>query len=265
MKRPKGVMKPEVHRSIMDKVKTWGAPIALITHAGLGEPLLDSGLEQKIVREKKAFPTARVFVYTNGSLLNENRARALIESGLDVLSVSINGFRKETYESVMKLSREKTYQNVETFLSLNRSLDNPVEVNISLIKTDFCSSTELQEFTGYWSGKVNCVVTPPWISWGNHFTHTIKGRQFPCAYIFSVLMIDWDGTVKRCCEDYDTRYPLGNILQTSPAESFNSPSMQQQRAEQLKGIFEHPEICMSCVETFDVAKDFWKNSTPVPV
>jgi len=79
MSRPHGVMNADTHKTIIDKVYAWGAPITLITHAGLGEPLLDSNLENKIIYEKYRFPSAQVVVYTNGSLLTEIRTNSLLK------------------------------------------------------------------------------------------------------------------------------------------------------------------------------------------
>lgn len=68
MERAKGVMKPRVHDMILGKILDWGAPINLITHAGLGEPLLDRRLHERIAVEKAMFPAAKVVVYSNGAL-----------------------------------------------------------------------------------------------------------------------------------------------------------------------------------------------------
>lgn len=260
MKREKAVMRPEVHQTILRKISEWGAPISLITHAGLGEPLLDRMLEERIQQEKKVFPDAQVIVYTNGSLLDEERALKLIDSGVDIVSFSINGFRKETYEAVMKLPRDNTYKNVERFCEIKQKLGSKVGMCVSLIKTDLCSQQELEEYKQFWETKKIQVITPPWISWGNHFEHSIRKHQLPCFYIWKTMMIDQDGTVKMCCEDYDSQYPLGNIMTQSPSEIFNSARMQQQRIDQLNGNFSRPEICKNCTETFEPARDFWMSS-----
>ena len=65
MTRKKGIMSNDVHRMIVDKIAAWGAPISLITHAGLGEPLLDPDLSRKIAYEKEVFKEAQVAVFTN--------------------------------------------------------------------------------------------------------------------------------------------------------------------------------------------------------
>lgn len=260
MKREKGVMSDETHQIILKKLSDWEAPISVITHAGLGEPLLDKDLEEKIKNEKKVFPNAQIIVYTNGGLLSKERSTTLIESGVDVVSFSINAFRKETYEAIMNIHRDVTYRNVEQFLAIKQKMGAKVNIHVSLVKTDICLPDEIEEFKRYWSAKQIQVVTPPWISWGNHLKHTIVKDPLPCFYIWKVMMIDYDGTVKMCCEDFDTRYPMGNLMKQTPDEIFNAPRMLLQRKNQLNGNFLWPEICKNCIETYESAKDFWQSN-----
>lgn len=260
MKREKGVMSDETHQIILKKLSDWAAPISVITHAGVGEPLLDKDLEEKIKNEKKVFSNAQIIVYTNGGLLSKERSITLIESGVDVVSFSINAFRKETYESIMNIPRDITYKNVEQFLEIKQKSSAKVNIHVSLVKTDICSLDEVDEFKRYWSAKQIQVVTPPWISWGNHLKHSIVKEQLPCFYIWKVMMIDYDGAVKMCCEDFDSRYPMGNLMKQTPDEIFNAPRMLQQRENQLNGNFLWPEICKNCIETYESAKDFWQSN-----
>lgn len=260
LKRQKGIMSREVHCLIVDKVAKCGAPISSITHAGLGEPLVDNALEEKIRYEKEVFKGATVTIFTNASLLDEKRVRSLISAGLDVISISVQGFRKETYETVMGLSYEQTQRNISSLLKLNKDAGSPIRVQVSLVPTEFHSKEEIEEFLQYWTGRVDAIVIPPWISWGGFFRQTSKKTQWPCRYIWEVLQVDWDGTVKMCCEDYDTRFPIGNLKTQSPTEIFNSPRMQRQRRHQVYGDFRWPEICQNCVEAQDVARDFWKSA-----
>ena len=178
---------------------------------------------------------------------------------MDVVSVSINGFRKETYEAVMKLPRDNTYRNVERFLEIKQKTSANIRLQVSLIKTDLCAIEEVEEFKQYWRAKQVQVIIPPWISWGGLLEHSMRKEQIPCFYIWKVMMIDHDGTVKLCCEDYDTCYPLGNLMTQSPNEIFNSLRMQQQRGNQLDGNFSRPEICKNCIETFESAREFWES------
>ncbi len=264
--RVKGVLRADKHALIIDKIKAWGAPINMITHAGLGDPLLDKRLEDKLVYEKTVFPNAQVIVYTNGGLLDEARARRLLASPVDVVSFSVNGFRKETYENVMKISRDTTFANIERFDALRREQPRRVRMAVSLVKTDLCSTEEIKEFVEYWRGKADDIILPQWISWGDYFEKppVEDDAQIPCFYIWKTMMIDHDGTVKMCCEDYDSKYKMGNILEQDPNEIFNSARMMRQRGDQLRGDFSSPKICQGCSEAKTSARGFWLQAALYP-
>ena len=60
--------------------------------SGIGEPFLNKELLKIISYEKKR--RNRVLVYSNGLLINEEKAKGLIQSGLDSLFISIDGIFK---------------------------------------------------------------------------------------------------------------------------------------------------------------------------
>lgn len=259
-KRKKGIMTADVHKIIIDKVASWNPNITSITHAGLGEPLIDVSLPQKIQYEKLSFPSAKVTVYTNGNLLNEKKCSELLNSGVDIISISLNAFSKDLYEQIMGISYDSTLKNLETLLQIRESYKNLI-VNISLIPTELHSKEEINNFREYWIPRVDNVIIPPWISWGGYFSSNDKKTQWPCRYLWDTLIINWDGNVQICCEDYDNRYSPGNIINQMPDEIFNSIRMQEQREKQVCGTFFQPDICMNCVESHEVAKEFWENNS----
>lgn len=65
---------------------------------GLGEPLFHADIVEMIARVKEL--GARAELITNGTLLSEKMSRRLIRAGLDVLWVSIDGARPESYADV---------------------------------------------------------------------------------------------------------------------------------------------------------------------
>jgi len=257
-KRKKGIMAADVHKIIIDKVASWNPNIISITHAGLGEPLIDGSLPQKIQYEKLSFPSAKVTVYTNGNLLNEKVCNELLNSGVDIISISLNAYSKDLYEQIMGISYDSTIKNLETLLQIKESYKNLI-VNISLIPTDLHSKEEINNFREYWIPRVDNVIIPPWISWGGYFPSNEKKIQWPCRYLWDTLIINWDGNVQICCEDYNNRFSPGNIIIQTPDEIFNSRIMQDYREKQVCGNYNQPDICRNCIESYDVAKEFWKN------
>ena len=91
------------HRGIMAQ-ETWEAvrphlsEILSVDFTGGGEPLLQPRLAEWIGDAKAA--GCETGILTNGLLLNEERARLLIDAGLDWLCVSIDAASKEEYERI---------------------------------------------------------------------------------------------------------------------------------------------------------------------
>lgn len=258
MDRRKGALTVENAKIICEKIAEWGAPINRISHAGLGEPLINKNLEEIIKLEKKIFPKASVVIYTNGGLLSEERALCLMDSGLDIISFSINGHDPQNYEKVMKISYEKTLENVLRIRELIVKHNSHMQIHVSMVKTAYHDKDEMTQFREYWEDKVDSVVFPPYITWGGDFGYVGSKKQLSCFYIWKVLMVDNDGTVKMCCEDYDSKHPTGNLLEQSPQEIFNGKFMRFVRKRQINEQFSAPKMCENCVESWDTSLDFWK-------
>ncbi len=264
MRRPKGMLTLATHHLMADRVAESGAAIEIISHAGMGEPLRDKTLPEKVAYEKLRFPAASVMVFTNGSLLDAEMGRRLLDSGVDVVSVSINAFRPETYTATMGLSRERTYANVEAFRDLLASTSGPrPRLNVSLVRTELCGEDEVGEFVRHWTPLADAVVLPPTIAWGSGPALGGGVPRFPCLYLWKVLMVDFDGTVKPCCEDYESSVPFGNILQQDPVDVFNCETARRMRLAQLAGDFSRPGICSGCVETLEPAREWWESASPL--
>lgn len=257
-------MSSQSHLIILEKIKKWNAPISTISHAGLGEPLLDKNLAQKISTEKKYFPDADITVFTNGTMLDEVKAGELFSAGVNQISVSINAATQESYVKVVgQFSYNMVVENILKTIKIKNLSFPKAKIHVSLVPTEFHRDDETAKFLAFWSGKADQVIIPPWINWGGHFSTKSCGAKWPCRYIWNVFMIDWDGKVKMCCEDYDTKYPIGDILQEEPNHIFNSPLIQKQRADQAGNHFDKPEICSNCIETQDTAKQYWIYNNPM--
>ncbi len=266
MTRAKGLMTMDVFRVVVDKVAGSGAPINLITHAGLGEPLIDKHLGERLRYERDVLPKAMRVVYTNAALLTERKLESLLDAGLDRMSISFNGMRKDTYERVMKLDYDATLANVHAALEYRARTGARFSVVISCVPTEHHTEEEIREFQEYWRDKADIVVVPPWITWGGAFDGDKPARQLPCRYLWSILLVNYDGTVIMCCEDYEQKYPLGDLKTQSVLEVFNGDIAVRQRRNQLAGNFDEPEVCRGCAETSKaVVGWYWLQRTGLAV
>ena len=94
-------------------------PPPTVYFGGIGEPLFHPRTVEWVAQAKQL--GARVELITNGTLLTEKRSRQLIDAGLDLLWVSIDGASPESYADV-RLGAElpTVLENVRRFRTLRK-------------------------------------------------------------------------------------------------------------------------------------------------
>lgn len=120
---PMGRMSDETFERILAGLAALD-PVPSVYFGGIGEPLFHPRTVEWIKRVKTL--GARVELITNGSLLTEARARQLIESGLDLLWVSIDGATPQSYADV-RLGAElpQVVENLRRFRKLRKGSHYP--------------------------------------------------------------------------------------------------------------------------------------------
>lgn len=127
MKRKKGHLKFEIFKKIYDEVKP---PYLNLT--GFGEPLLNPDLFKIITyaRKKGSF----VKMDTNGMLLNKENAEKLLDTGVDIVSNSIDGMDKKTYESIrIGANYEQVIGNLKNFVRRRNERKSKTEIHLYLV------------------------------------------------------------------------------------------------------------------------------------
>lgn len=95
--QPIGRMTGETFARILQGLKEFD-PLPDVYFGGIGEPLFHPKTVEWVAQVKEL--GAKVELITNGTTLTEKVSRKLVESGLDVLWVSIDGASPETYADV---------------------------------------------------------------------------------------------------------------------------------------------------------------------
>ncbi len=98
---------------------------------GIGEPLLNTELEDYIQRARRLMPAdGWIGFQSNGLLLTEDRARSLVSAGLDRICLSIDAISDETFRLTRQGGEVRDVANALRSLQAvgNRGLDVGVEV-----------------------------------------------------------------------------------------------------------------------------------------
>ena len=244
MTRSKGVMSMELFKKVVDECAAY--KISSLHLHNFGEPFLDARIYEKIAYAKEKGINTRLF--SNVSILNEERATKAILSGLDKIKISMDGNTKETFEDIRRgLSFDKVVAGIETLVRLKLQLGSKTpEIGLVFVETDK-NRHEKEDFVKRWKGKVDSIDISSYHNWGGSLNEGAKDfRRLPCLRVWQTFTVLWNGDVAICCMDYDGKVILGNVNEQSIHSIFNSAKYKEAREVHLKGEFEKIPICLKC-------------------
>jgi len=248
-KEKKGFMDLDLFQKIIDEAAAFVFDVHLLHR---GESLLHPHFfEMAGYAHGKGIRTK---LHTNGTVLDEKKARLIIDSGLDQVSFSFDGYDKETYESIrVNGDFERTVQNIVRFLQIKKEEqskkpyailelinfpDSPIKSN-SQSQKDF-----LRHFKDL---PLDKIVIKEYHNWAGETGKVPKRRHYsPCTFLWNALIIFWDGSVLPCSQDFFGYYILGNVKESSLAEIWNNDKMLHLRLNHINGHIDEFETCREC-------------------
>jgi len=247
----KGKIDNSLFSKIVEELSEYSNWINLVCLSRNGEPLLDKGLPKRITELKNA-GIKYVNFSTNASLLDEKTSISLIESGLDEIRFSIDGFTKETFEYIRKgLDYETVKNNCLRFIKLRNQFGVKPKIQVRMVEQKR-NSEEIIAWKNFWTSKLkenDVVASKKMHSWGNKlesYEGENKEYKSPCISPFSTLEIFYDGVVPLCGCDYKPEFILGNLNQSSIKEVWQSPYFEEIRKIHLEGHCSEIPICAGC-------------------
>ena len=210
-----------------------------------GESLLHPQLPQMIDYARKAGFYTRL--HTNGTILDEKKAKAIINTELDFLSFSFDGFTAETYEKIRPPANfETTINNISNFLKLKRKLGKvkPFTVfetmELNEVKTDDYEKAKETLRAKLYSLHLNKFVVKLPHNWaGSYEVHPVRSKlpqadaplvakisnraKFSaCTFPWFAMVILWNGDISPCPQDFFGHLKMGNLKHLSIANIWNN-------------------------------------------
>jgi len=244
-------------RKVMDEV---GPSLITLALWGYGEPLLNESLPGMIVyaRRMGVFTS----VTTNALSLTEEKADALIESGLDYLIVSLDGATEDTYamyrspgkfarvvENISVLTkRKKGKGRSNPFVNLQFIVMKGNEHEIGMVKklardlgVDKLSLKKAWVFTKEEEERI--LPSDPKFHLG------IYGGELDgsiCSRPWNTPLITWKGDVLVCCADFSYAHVMGNVFHEGGFRSvWNNEKYRAFRRQVIEDITKIG-ICRKC-------------------
>lgn len=183
---------------------------------GFGEPLLNRYAIDIVGIIRRFNPRSQIMMYTNTSVLNENKINSLFDNGLNILFIDC--YTEEDLNYATKLTLESNFNNV----FYEKSNFNPYKRG-NINKKIIC----YQDYTSTESGGYNKKAKTLHNAAGNiddfayeryNIERVFKPLDKMCVRPFRELVILPDGIVPLCCQDWCRDIILGKF----PNESLES-------------------------------------------
>ena len=147
-----------------------------IGFVGFGEPLLHPNLEDCVGTIREYIPEMKwIEINTNGDLLTAERIKKLHEAGCNLITVSM-------YDRDISSDIEKRRDNIPIQIVYRHHYDSENNYNLNIVNRSD-------------------------IAFGNK----ILNIKSPCYIPFYSLMVDWNGDILPCANDWSRTIRFGNI------------------------------------------------------
>lgn len=256
-KMSKGIIDFELAKKIIKECSNIG--ISSLKLSGRGEALIHPKLID-MVDLAKVNGIMDVMLNTNGLLLTEEKTKGLIEAGIDLIIISVDGATKETYEAIRIGSNyEMVKRNIEFLVRYRKEhrLKKPL-IRLQFVKMKE-NIHEFEEFKNQWRDQVDVLVS---IDYSNRVKQESKGIEDKnplgrayCPHPWRRLTVTSEGKALMCCVDWDGKYVVGDCVKESIKEIWQGSKISFGR-KCIKN-FEHKKI-PSCRDCFSPISYKWK-------
>ena len=194
----------EVYEGVMKDLNKVGFKGGII-YSGFSETFLYKHLEEVIKISKEQCPESRIEINTDGDFLTIDKLNTIFEAGLTRLDVSV-------YDGPDKV---KPFEDLRVEAGLNKEQFH--------IRERWYAPEENFGISGL-NNRAGASIMPEINV--NKLDAPLKRK---CFYPFYQIMVDFDGAVLLCNNDWDKRLILGNVKETSILDIWNSKKYKEVR------------------------------------
>ncbi len=247
-------------RKIIDDLGRFPQKLKKMYFHNFGEPLVNKNLPAMIQYAKDHDVTERTELITNGSLLSPEVNRALVRSGLDHMTISIEGITEQDYLRIAKYK-----MNYTRFVDAIRDFYHNrgrCTVHIKIADIALRSKEQEERFYDIFGAIADSVFVENIVNQDAAYSYpelNMLKSVFPkgqygedlqdievCPSLFFMLAVNSDGSVSPCCVDWKRRISVGHCSNQSLREIWHGTPLNQLQILHLTGKRHQHAICSKC-------------------
>jgi radical SAM protein with 4Fe4S-binding SPASM domain len=269
---PHGFMKLDLFKKTVNDLKDFPDRLKKIKIGNHGEPTLHPLLPKMIEYARSQNVADVIEVFTNGSKLNPELNKALVDAGLQRINISLEGLTSERYLKVAgaKIDMDQLVENIKNLYDYSRTtgdltiyikiVNHPSALkkedskiySMTKVEKDFfyktygniCDEIYIEKIVPQWAetqeGKQNDVYVT-----GMYYQKTVRYKKV-CPFIFMYLHINHDGITSPCTLDWPREVEIGNASKQSALEIWNGKKLKDLQIAQLEGKRNEIPFCKDC-------------------
>lgn len=270
VQRPMGMMPMDLFRKTIDGIDFPEKLKALHLFKD-GEPLLHKDIIEMIRYAKSKQIAEKVELTTNGALLTDALIENLIDSGLDIIRISIEHVNDAGYKKVTKTfsNYELIRNNVRKLFDHKQAVSSKMLVFVKITNVDL-SASDKQKFQNDFGAFCDHYNIDEVIGWSNSFHNVIKTsdksidglymlnkHRVVCPEPFKTMVVSFNGDVSVCCADWSMGINVGNTNVESLSAVWGGDKLKALRMMHVDGRRGEIKVCTDCqfVEGVDPISD----------
>ena len=209
----------------------------------INEPLSDKRMG-KIMEYIRKDDTARVEINTNGELMTEEMAHAILDAGIDVIRFSIDGFSEKSFSVArVGVDFERTVDRTLKFLKLAKRKGGAKRIEIRMIAMDV-NKHEHEAYKKFWSDAGGIPIITSLYRWP--WEPGVTSVPLPCVKVLREMFFYVNGKATLCCWDSHERAVIGDVSKQHVLDIWRGAINQRYRALLAQGRRDEILLCSRC-------------------
>lgn len=245
---PRQHMPMPLYHAIMDGIAQLGIPIARQISFGLfGDSLVDPHIVARTAYARKLFPEVEIVLNTNGAAFHAERHGQLRASDA-ILSLHCESLSEETYNLLMKPLRfSRVFPKYAQILA---AFPGRVHVSVPVSRLNQQELPAIRRW--FLENGARSVTFDPLSSRcaedrGLFESLALNPKRIRCGpTVLNDLIIDADGRVMICCQDFQRIVPIGEMAASTLREVLADPRREDVRAKLAARRHDEIATCSRC-------------------
>jgi wyosine [tRNA(Phe)-imidazoG37] synthetase (radical SAM superfamily) len=205
-----GMMSYDLFKKVVDEAVENNC--RAITFAGRGEPLLNKEIIKFFEYTKDKFYDFKL--NTNALLLTEKIARAILETGVTQLILSVDSDNAQEYENIRIGGKfNLLLENIKMFNRI-RGMYSSSKTNTRICAVKTSTTFNEKRFLDFWSKYVDDVACVNMEIRSHTYSNSTMNyfRGGVCSRLWERIYIWWDGKCSPCDNDYKSILNIGKFI-----------------------------------------------------